>query len=56
MNNDGFLDIFGVGNVYDAEIETIKYDASKSFILLSNSVREFQSTTDKSFYKKSKSS
>ncbi len=34
LNNDGRLDVLGVGNVYDAEVETIRYDASKGFVLL----------------------
>ncbi|SNR44252.1 Repeat domain-containing protein [Lutibacter agarilyticus] len=34
INNDGFLDIFSVGNLYEAEVETIRYDASKGVIVL----------------------
>ena len=34
LNNDGYLDIFGVGNVYHAEVETIRYDAGMGYVLL----------------------
>lgn len=30
------MDIIGVGNIYEAEVETIRYDASKGFILNSD--------------------
>jgi hypothetical protein len=33
INSDDKLEIIGVGNVYDAEVETIRYDASRGFIL-----------------------
>ncbi|WP_345191132.1 VCBS repeat-containing protein [Algibacter agarivorans] len=36
INNDGYLDVFGVGNIFDAEVETIRYDASKGYVLLGN--------------------
>lgn len=32
INNDGKKEVIGVGNIYDAEVETIRYDASKGFI------------------------
>jgi hypothetical protein len=50
INNDGFLDIFGVGNVYDSEVETIQYDASKGYLLLGNKEGNFTFSTDKSYY------
>ena len=49
INNDGYLDIFGVGNVYDAEIETIRYDASKGYILLGSKSGEFNYLNDTSY-------
>lgn len=49
FNTDGFLDIFGVGNVYDAEVETIRYDASKGYILLGNDTEMYQYNTDTSY-------
>jgi hypothetical protein len=36
INNDGFDDIIGVGNLYDAEVETIRYDASQGYVLFGN--------------------
>ncbi len=50
INNDGFLDIFGVGNVYDSEVETIQYDASKGYLLLGNKEGKYTFSTDKSYY------
>ena len=49
VNNDGFLDVFGVGNIYDSEIETIRYDASKGYILLGNKEGEFVFKNDASY-------
>jgi hypothetical protein len=42
VNNDGFKDIIGVGNLYDAEVETIRYDASQGYILLGNEKGTFK--------------
>lgn len=50
INNDGFLDIFGVGNVYDAEVETIRYDASKGYVLLGSVSGNFKFLIDDSYY------
>jgi enediyne biosynthesis protein E4 len=50
VNNDGFLDVFGVGNVYDSEVETIRYDASKGYVLLGNKEGGFTFTNDTSYY------
>ena len=50
INNDGFLDVFGVGNVYDAEVETIRYDASKGYVLLGNEKGELQYLNDTSYF------
>tara|TARA_R110001583_G_scaffold103190_3_gene250340 strand:- start:729 stop:4037 length:3309 start_codon:yes stop_codon:yes gene_type:complete len=50
FNNDGYLDIFGVGNVYDAEVETIRYDASKGYILLGNKNGTFNFKNDASYF------
>ncbi len=36
VKKDGNIAIFGVGNVYDAEVETIRYDASRGFVLLAD--------------------
>ena len=50
INNDGFLDIYGVGNIYDAEVETIRYDASKGYILLGNKEGKFNFLNDNSYF------
>ncbi len=50
INNDGYLDIFGVGNVYDAEVETIRYDASKGYLLLGDIDGNFKYLNDKSYF------
>ncbi|CAM3295171.1 VCBS repeat-containing protein [Aequorivita lipolytica] len=34
FNNDGKLDIMGVGAIYDAEVETIRYDSNYGYVLL----------------------
>lgn len=49
VNKDGHLDVFGVGNIYDAEVETIRYDASKGYILLGNDKGTYQYAKDTSY-------
>ncbi|MAN59716.1 MAG: RNA-binding protein, partial [Flavobacteriaceae bacterium] len=41
INNDGNLDILGVGAIYDAEVETIRYDANFGYVLLGNGHGKF---------------
>ncbi len=36
FNKDGLLDIMGVGAIYDAEVETIRYDSNYGYVLLNN--------------------
>lgn len=50
INNDGYLDIFGVGNVFEAEVETIRYDASKNYILLGNKNNKYTFLNDSSYF------
>ena len=50
VNNDGLLDIFGVGNVNDAEVETIRYDASKGYVLLGNDAGNYRFLNDNSYF------
>ncbi|MBG7631172.1 MAG: VCBS repeat-containing protein, partial [Bacteroidetes bacterium] len=50
VNNDGYLDIFGVGNIYEAEVETIRYDASNGTILLGNKKGTFDFLNDTSYF------
>jgi hypothetical protein len=49
VNNDGFLDIFGVGNIYDSEVETIRYDASKGYVLFGSKKGKFNFSNDISY-------
>ena len=49
FNNDGYLDVFGVGNVFDAEVETIRYDASKGYVLLGDDKETFIYLNDSSY-------
>ena len=50
VNNDGHMDVLGVGNLFNAEVETIRYDASKGFVLLGDSKGNFTSLNNTSFY------
>lgn len=50
LNNDGNLDIFGVGNIHEAEVETIRYDASKGYVLLGDKNGDFHFSDDFSYY------
>ena len=34
INKDGHPDILGVGAIYDAEVETIRYDSNYGYVLL----------------------
>ncbi|WP_062058679.1 VCBS repeat-containing protein [Aquimarina longa] len=36
FNNDGNDDIFGIGSLYEAEVETIRYDANKGYVVYGN--------------------
>ncbi|MEF3079838.1 VCBS repeat-containing protein [Winogradskyella poriferorum] len=49
-NKDGHLDVIGVGNIYEAEVETIRYDANTGYILLGDSNGNFKSQRDNSFF------
>lgn len=53
VNADGNLDIFGVGNIFEAEVETIRYDASQNYVLLGNGDGGFTTLDDVSFLNKS---
>jgi hypothetical protein len=50
INNDGYLDVFGVGNIYDSEVETIRYDASKGAVLLGDKEGKFTFYDDPSYF------
>ncbi|AMC11635.1 RNA-binding protein [Lutibacter profundi] len=50
INNDGYEDIFGLGNIYDTEVETIRYDASKGYLLFGDKNGNFNFSENLSFY------
>jgi hypothetical protein len=41
FNEDGNVDIMGVGAIYDAEVETIRYDSNYGYVLLGDGKGEF---------------
>ncbi len=41
FNNDGNMDIMGVGAIYDAEVETIRYDSNYGYVLLGDGKGSF---------------
>jgi hypothetical protein len=47
FNNDGFKDIMGIGAIYDAEVETIRYDSNFGYVLLGDGKGSF--TYDKNY-------
>ena len=50
LNNDGYLDIFAVGNVFGSEVETIRYDASRNYVLSGHEDGDFQFINDVSYF------
>ncbi|WP_432410010.1 VCBS repeat-containing protein [Rasiella sp. SM2506] len=42
FNNDGNLDLMGVGGIYDAEVETIRYDSNYGYVLLGDGKGGFE--------------
>lgn len=36
VNNDGFEDLVAIGNIFETEVETPRYDAGKGTVLVSN--------------------
>ena len=41
INGDGHLDIIGIGAIYDAEVETIRYDGNYGYVLLGDGQGNF---------------
>ncbi|MDC8000169.1 VCBS repeat-containing protein [Aequorivita todarodis] len=41
FNNDGNMDIMGIGAIYDAEVETIRYDSNYGYVLLGDGKGSF---------------
>jgi hypothetical protein len=50
VNRDGHMDVIGTGSEFNAEVETIRYDAAKGFVLLGDSNGNFNALRDTSFY------
>jgi hypothetical protein len=46
FNNDGNLDIMGVGGIYDAEVETIRYDSNYGYVLLGDGKGGFNTSRE----------
>ena len=46
FNNDGYKDIMGIGAIYDAEVETIRYDSNYGYVLLGDGKGEFVYSKD----------
>ncbi len=42
FNSDGNMDIMGVGAIYDAEVETIRYDSNYGYVLLGDGKGNFK--------------
>ncbi len=50
VNKDGLLDVIGAGGIYEAEVETVRYDANVGYILLNDSKNGFKPYKDAGFY------
>ncbi|MEM7186365.1 MAG: VCBS repeat-containing protein [Bacteroidota bacterium] len=46
VNKDGHLDVIGVGAIYDAEVETIRYDSNYGYVLLGDGQGNFELSND----------
>ncbi|NJB72242.1 hypothetical protein GGR42_002733 [Saonia flava] len=50
VNKDGFMDVLGVGSIFEAEVETIRYDSNTGYILLGDEKGNLHPYIDISFY------
>lgn len=50
VNKDGFIDVIGAGGIYEAEVETIRYDSNTGYILLGGSKGNLSPHKDLNFY------
>ncbi len=50
VNQDGHIDVIGVGAIHEAEVETVRYDANIGYVLLGDAKGGFQSYKDVDFY------
>lgn len=46
VNEDGNLDIIGIGAIYDAEVETIRYDSNYGYVMLGDGSGNFTVSAD----------
>jgi len=49
LNNDGHLDIVAAGNIYNSEVETLRYDSSKGYVLLGDGNGNFHHDDNSGF-------
>lgn len=42
FNGDGNLDVMGIGAIYDAEVETIRYDSNYGYVLVGDGKGNFE--------------
>lgn len=52
INNDGHVDIIGAGSIFNAEVETIRYDGLKGYILLGDGKGNFNARQNSGFITK----
>ncbi|PHQ29224.1 VCBS repeat-containing protein [Leeuwenhoekiella nanhaiensis] len=50
VNKDGYIDVIGAGAIYEAEVETVRYDANVGYILLNDTKGNFTPYKDRNFY------
>lgn len=50
INHDGLKDVIGIGDFYEAEVETIRYDSNTGYVLLANKDGNLIDAQDKSFF------
>jgi len=50
INKDGNLDVIGIGAIYDAEVETIRYDSNLGYTLLGDGTGNFEYSKEYSPY------
>lgn len=50
VNADGYQDVIGVGGIYEAEVETIRYDSNIGYILLGDAKGNLRPYKDLGFY------
>lgn len=50
VNNDGLLDVIGVGAIHESEVETIRYDANIGYILAGTKKGNLKPYKDLNFY------